>query len=225
MGRRGRDRLSDAASRAGLARPISSTPDRGRNDAILLAAAHRAASGRRLGGAGRRRRTRPRAAPSARAAAGDGRAGQRLHDRRPGRLALRGASTASPRRGPTTSPIRSRSASRRRAMACRWATVLEACPAGLRGAISSPPSCASARSARPTARRSSPRLLPQFAGWPPSRRASSLDDLGGCAFRSDIAVHAARDPIFEAVPVMTAMPLTVLFASASAARSAPARRR
>ena len=55
------------------------------------------------------------------------------------------------------------------------------------------------RAACASCRRSAPTSLDL------ARRASEAeeDDLGGCAFGSDIASHAARDPGREAVPVMT----------------------
>ena len=53
---------------------------------------------------------------------------------------------------------------------------------------SSRPPCGSASSARPTASASSRRSLPHCPGrLPRSPTTAALDDLGGCAFRSDLA--------------------------------------
>ena len=59
---------------------------------------------------------------------------------------------------------------------------------------------------------------------------ATLDDLGSATLRSDIAVDATRNPIFEAVPIMTKghphdQDVQRPARSASAGPSAPARRR
>ena len=54
---------------------------------------------------------------------------------------------------------------------------------------------------------------------------TSLDDVGSAALARRSGKHVARDPIHEAVPVMSNFQATVPCASASAVRSAPARPR
>ena len=71
---------------------------------------------------------------------------------------------------------------------------------------------------------SSPRSSRSSCRSPANPRTATLDDLGGCALPLPTSPHAPRNPVHEAVPLMTP-PATVRCASASAARSAPARPR
>ena len=96
-------------------------------------------------------------------------------------------STGLPRSGTARSPIRSRSASRRRDMASRSSLRLRAYLHARHGQPRSRPACGSFRSARPTASACS-RRSSRSSPRPRARAlATPLDEVGGAAFRADIA--------------------------------------
>ena len=157
-----------------------------RNDAILFAATYRAARRRR------RRRLAEVAelalalATSPGAPARDDDAGRRLRRRDPRSLALRRRSSSCRRPGPSRSPIRSRSRSRRRATTSRSS---RRCEAFVLGFVSNLVSAAVRLGivGQTDGQRVIAALVPAGRGGSPLRPEASLDDLGGAAFRSDLA--------------------------------------
>ena len=212
---------------APTSRPCCATAAAG-SDAPLLRAAYAGRDERQLRGLVARgdRRHRGRAARHPRARAGERGAGAGAARRccaRPGR---RPRSTRSPSSAGSTGssrPTRSCSGVACAAHRLPLEASLAGVPARLRrqpGLGRHPPGPARPDApASGSSRRSRPRSTTSAA----AAMAGSLDDLGSAAPADRSALDGARDPVHEAVPLMT--PRTARFASASAARSARARPR
>ena len=187
MGVRGgrRRRRRDAL---GLARAISSLSAAPRSDAILFALAFRAARAGDWSGLLDDQRTRGRARPARRSGGWRrSRKGARFLVAARAAWDVRGA--APPRRARTASRRLSRRRRRRggRPRLRASTPALRGLRRSLRSPISSRRRCAWARSARPTARRFWRGSCPPSRALAHEAAAATLDDLGACAFRSDIA--------------------------------------
>ena len=227
MGGRGGRRRATATTLARLAR----RPARARRRPQRRGAArraHRAAHAQRRRRAARGRRARRCALAPSRERQLETRAqGDAFLAAVARRLAVPALDALAPRIGAATSPIRSPSASPPPATASRSAPTLRGLPAR-----PSPPTSSRPRvrlgAARPDRRaaRARRRWRRRSRAIAARRRdAPTLDDLGGCALPLRLASHAPRNPVHEAVPLMTRDRPTARCASASAARSAPARPR
>ena len=138
---------------------------------------------------GRRSRSTPSPSPWRRRASAISKRARR------GRLSSRRSKRPGPR--PRSRRFERGSARRKRPIPWRWASRRRRTafrfrrrsrPSCLRrSAISSRPCCASARSAKATPNGSSPVYAPPSRGSPPRVVSAGLDDLGTCAWRTDIA--------------------------------------
>ena len=155
-----------------------------RADAILFAAAYRSAEARRLARALRVQRACRRARALGRTAPRDDGAGRRFRHGGARGLGLRAARGASrPRR---RSPIRPRSPPPRRAMGWRSRRAFRR-SCWRSSPTPSPPWCGSAPIGQTDGQKILAALLPRLRVLAREAAQSSLADLGGCAFRSDIA--------------------------------------
>ena len=143
--------------------------------------------GGRLAGAHGDQRAGGRAGGFGRAAPGNDRAGSGVCRRRARGLGLRAVAAARSGAGRPRSPIRSRSPPRRAGTVCRFDASLEAFVLAQPANLVSAGAASRCRSGRRTARRFSPRSCRAFGLWRTRLKRARLADLGGCAFRSDIA--------------------------------------
>ena len=207
----------DEATPAALAAPTSWHTASGRTDAILLRHAYRAGSRSRTQLAASSPTSPPPSQPSRERRAGD--AG--LRARRSSPPPPHGIRRDLPARVAYPVAVGALAGAHGIAEDATAAAYLQAFAANLiSAAVRLVPLGQTARACA-----CSPRSNRSSCASPPRPARATLDDLGGCAFRSDIAAHAPRNPVHEAVPLMTHIPATARCASASAARSAPARPR